>query len=183
MSRTQRILLIVLGLLLVLVIYNYLVFAPAQAEYQSLTRQREERLAERDRLRSIAARREALEAEYTQLQTTLPALEAKLPRQKDVPVLLVQLEQLANSLRVDLQNITVGAIQRGQTQGGQQTGEVGTVPLGLSVSATYQQLINLLAQLQDFPRLVAVNNVVVTPGALPKLSVQLDAATYVLEGR
>jgi len=182
-SRTQRILLIVLGVVLVLVIFNYLVYAPVQAEYQSLVAQREERLRERDRLRNIAVRREALETEYDQLQASIPALEAKLPREKDVPVLLVQLEQLANALRVDLQNISIGTTQRGQAQGGAQTAEVGTVPLGLSITATYRQLIDLLAQLQDFPRLVAVNNLVVSPGTLPRLSVQIDAATYVLEGR
>ena len=180
MTRTQRILLIVLGVLLVLVIFNYLVYAPAQAEYQSLIAQRDERQKERDRLRNIAQRREALETEYDQLQASIPALEAKLPAEKDVPVLLVQLEQLAGSLRVDLSTISIGAIQRGQAQGGAATADVGTIPLGLSVTATYQQLIELLAQLQDFPRLVAVKNMTIGPAELPKLNVQLNAETYVL---
>lgn len=184
MTRTQRIILIVLGIVLILVVFNYLVYAPAQAEYQSLIARRDERQKERDRLRSIAQRQEALESEYDQLQATIPALEAKLPTEKDVPVLLVQLEQLANALRVDLSTISIGAVQRGQAAQGQVAGaQVGTVPLGLSITATYQQLIELLAQLQDFPRLVAVNNLAVTPGTLPKLSVQIEAATYVLEGR
>lgn len=180
MSRTQRVLLIVLGVILVLVVYNYLVYAPAQARYQSLVKERDERMAERDRLRNIARRREALETEFNQLQATIPALEAKLPTDKDVPILLVQLEQLANSLRINLSTISIGAVERGQTQGGQQTAQVGTVPLGLSVAATYRQLIDLLAELHEFPRLVAVKSITIGPGELPKLGVQLNAETYLL---
>ncbi len=192
MTRTTRILLIALGVVLVLVVYYYFAYLPIKATHDRLSAELASRIAERDRLQGIASRREALEREFTDLQNVMAVVEAKLPTEKDVPTLLVQLETLVTSLKVDLTSISPGGLvpagaAKGAPSGGaaqpaapQAARAYSIMPIKLGVTATFKQLVELMAALQDFPRLMAVRTLSVAPGTLPKLTVQMDTETYVL---
>ncbi len=192
MTRNQRILLIGLGVILILLAYNYLIYQPRQATFTRLSAELKSRQAERDRLQGIAARREALEREYTEAQSVVAIVEAKLPAEKDVPTLLVQLETLVTSLKVDLATMSPGPLQAPQAPRGappaggaqpaapQATRVYSTMPIQLGITATFKQLVELMTALQDFPRLLAVKTISVGPSTLPKLNVGLTAETYVL---
>lgn len=185
----QRLLLIAIAALLVLLAFNYLVYQPRQARYRTLTAELVQRQQERDRLRAIVGRTEALEREYSELQAVVAILDAKLPTEKEIPSLLVQLEELVTSMKVDLSVIGPGALQpaQAQTPGGAQAGAqpagasgYGVVPVRLRVTATYPELVELLGALQNFPRLMAVKTISVGPQVLPKLVAELATEVYVL---
>lgn len=179
----QRLILIAIAAVLILLAYNFLVYQPRQARYRTLSAELATRQAERDRLQGIVARTQALEQQFSELQSTIAVVEAKLPEEKEIPELLVLLEQLVTSLNVDLAAIAPAAVQAPPAPpggGAAQPTPYAFIPVRLRVTATYQQLVELMGALQDFPRLMAVKTISVGPGGLPKLSVDMNAETYVL---
>jgi Tfp pilus assembly protein PilO len=204
MSRREQ-LLIVIGLAVVIVLgFYYLVYQPRTAEYGRLVTEKDARQARLDQMQAVAAQTERLERRYGELQAFIATIEAKLPTQKEVPALLVQLERLTTQQKVELQAIRPGALEA-VSAGGQTTRAGGTAPaagaapssgtarpaqarpeyfrfpIGLTFRATYNQYVSVLAALRDFPRLIAVTSVRMTPGSkLPELNVQVDSETYVL---
>ena len=196
MSRREQILIIV-GLAVVVVLgFYYIVYQPRQTEYRALVAEQQELTARHDEMVRVAAQTEQLERRYAELQTFIATIEAKLPTEKEVPALLVQLEQLTTRLRVDLRALRPGALEAvtsaAQPQGAQpgQTGqgqapaqgrpEYFRFPIGMTFTATYDEFVSLMGELRDFPRLIAVMRVTLTPGTLPELGVQADTETYVL---
>jgi Tfp pilus assembly protein PilO len=201
MSRREQLLLIVgLGIVILLGFY-YLIYTPRAAVYRELVAERDARQARLDQMQQVAAQAEQLERRYSELQTLIGTIEAKLPTEKEVPALLVQLERLTTRLNVDLQALRPGALEavaaaQAQTAPAQPaTGRVGgTVPqptaqakpeyyrfpITLQFGATYNEFVSLLGALRDFPRLIAVTRVSMTPSKVPELNVQSDTETYVL---
>lgn len=199
MSRREQILLVVGLAIIVLLGFYYVIYTPRAAEYRQLVEERDARQARLEQMQRIAAQAEQLEKRYADLQTFIATIEAKLPTEKEVPALLVQMERLVTRLRVDLNALRPGALEAvtaaqsqsntgqaaGQTSGqaaGQAQGrpEYFRFPINMTFTATYSEFISLMSELRDFPRLIAVTRVGLTPGTLPNLSVQADTETYVL---
>jgi len=199
MTRRERILLIVVGTLGVLLLFYFYAYAPRQAEYQRLTAQLAEREAQLSRMEATARQITTLRAEFARLQAFIADIEAKLPAQKETPVLLVQLERLTRSLGINLQSIRPGQIEAAspapaQPQPGARpsappapggAAQAGGLtyrrfPITLVVDATYEQMVRLATELNDFPRMIAIRNLSLQPKKMPTLSINLDVETYVL---
>lgn len=191
MSRREQILLIVGLAVVILLGFYYVIYTPRAAEYRELITERDARQARLDQMQRVAAQAEQLESRYAELQTFIATIEAKLPTEKEVPALLVQLERLTTRLKVDLQALRPGALEAvaaAQSQPGttQPSGQAPArpqyfrFPIGMTFTATYSEFVSLMGELRDFPRLIAVTRVGLTPSTLPELSVQADTETYVL---
>ncbi|MDR7400621.1 MAG: type 4a pilus biogenesis protein PilO [Armatimonadota bacterium] len=193
MTRRERILLIVVGTVGVLLLFYYYVYAPKQAEIRRLTDQLAAQTAQRDRMRATAAQITRLQEEYQRLSAFIAQIETRLPAQKETPLLLVQLERLSRSVGVNLQSIrpsqlqpaTVGQVQQQPARaGGQQAPPGGPTylrfPIAMTIQATYDETIRLMAALRDFPRMIAVRSLAIDPRTLPELTLNVEAETYVL---
>ncbi len=202
MSRREQILSLVGVVAVILVGFYYILYQPRKAEYDSLVAQRDARQARVAEMERIAEQTAQLERQYQDLLTFIATLEAKLPTEKEIPALLVQMERQTISLHVDLRSLRPGGLEavtagqaqpqtqpQPQTQGGgtgqqqaaQARPEYYRLPVALSVEATFNEYVSLLRALRNFPRLIAVTRVSMTPGAkLPKLNVTVDTETYVL---
>ncbi len=193
MSRRERILLIVGVVLVFGLVYFYYVYSPKQAEYQQLTETLSDRQAQLERMELTVRQAARLEAEYTELQSFIAAVEAKLPAEKDVPELLVQLERATRAIGIDLLSIKPAALETVQegsapARGGARApapvpvvaGGYSRFPIKLLMTASYSQVLRLMSTLQDFPRLILVKRLTVSPKAVPKLNIDLDVETYVL---
>lgn len=198
MSRREQILLISALLIVMAVGYYLLAYQPLRAANAQLTQDYEIAKKELDRLQAIAKQREQLEQKYAQLQGFIASVEAKLPTMKEVPTLLVQLERLARSLSIKLQGFRPGALEPVAAGTPTPPAAGGTTPAGgtaqapkpapvyyrfpikLSVNANYSQVLQLMSQLRDFPRLIRVKRLGVSPKTLPELNLDVDVDTYVL---
>src|SRR5712692_9586361 len=103
MTRRDRILLLIVGPLGLLLLFYYFMYVPRQAEYQRLSAQLEQQQAKLQQMKETAQQITRLREEFARLQAFITEVEAKLPAQKDVPALLVQLERLAGSLGLELE--------------------------------------------------------------------------------
>ncbi|HEY6101803.1 MAG TPA: type 4a pilus biogenesis protein PilO [bacterium] len=197
MSRREQVLILVGFIIIVLLGFYYLIYTPRMAEYNQLTAERDTRQARLDQMQRVAAQTEQLEARYAELKTFISTIEAKLPTEKEVPALLVQMERLVNGQHVDLQALRPGALEAVAAQGQAAQPAAGTqpaapaqpaqgrpeyyrFPINMQFAATYNEFVSLMAALKDFPRLIAVTRVSMAPVKLPDLSVQTDTETYVL---
>ncbi|TMJ10625.1 MAG: hypothetical protein E6G98_07235 [Bacillati bacterium ANGP1] len=204
MSRRERLILMVLGPLGILLIFYYFIYSPKQAEYQALRAQLEERRTQLERMEATARQLTRLREEYARLQAFIAEVEAKLPAEKEVPSLLVQLERLTRSLGVSLDSIRPSQVQSSQpvpppgaavpppgavsAPGGGAPPAPGAAavpayqrfPITLTVVGTYEQIVKLATELNAFPRMIAIRNLAFGPKKIPELSVNADIETYVL---
>jgi len=194
----------VLGPLGILLIFYYFIYSPKQAEYQALRAQLEERRTQLERMEATARQLTRLREEYARLQAFIAEVEAKLPAEKEVPSLLVQLERLTRSLGVSLDSIRPSQVQSSQpvpppgaavpppgavsAPGGGVPPAPGAAavpayqrfPITLTVVGTYEQIVKLATELNAFPRMIAIRNLAFGPKKIPELSVNADIETYVL---
>jgi len=114
MSRRERLVLMVIGPLGILLVFYYLVYSPKQAEYSRLRAELDDRRMQLERMETTARQLTRLREEYTRLQAFIAEVEAKLPAEKELPSLLVQLERLTRSLGVSLDSIRPSQVQQSQ---------------------------------------------------------------------
>lgn len=192
MRRRERVLLILGSVVIVALIFFYYVYSPKQAEYHRLTEQLADRENQLKGMKATAQRAERLEKEYTELQSFIASVEAKLPTQKEMAALLVQLERLTKSLDINLVAIKPSALEAnggppptppgGQRPPGQPVGPATYLrfPIKLTMVASYAEALQLMRRLHDFPRLMVVRRITVTPKSVPDLTTDLDVETVVL---
>ena len=194
MRRRERVLLILAGVVITGLIFFYYVLSPRQAEYRRLTAQLADQRSQLERMEATARQAERLEKEYAELQSFIASIEAKLPTQKEMAALLVQLERLTKSLQINLLAIRPSPLEAnggpqpappgGQRPPGQPPAQpAGTYlrfPIKLTLVASYAEALKLMRSLHEFPRLMVVRRIAVTPKALPDLATDLDVETVVL---
>lgn len=195
MSRRERILLMLGGVLILAAGFFYYVYSPRQAEYAQLSQQLSDRQAQLERMEATARQATQLEREYASLQEFIASIESKLPTEKEMPELLVRLERLTRSLGVNFQSIRPSPLEQvtGAAQGTPAGGHAQApaqasqgaplyfkLPLKLSFNTNYSGLLRLSAALHDFPRLVIVRRLTVTPKTVPELGVEVDVEAFVL---
>ena len=190
MTRRERVLLIVVGTVGVLLLFYYYGYAPRQAEIRRLQDQLAAQTAQRDRMRATAAQITRLQEEYQRLSAFIAQVETRLPAQKETPVLLVQLERLSRTVGVNLQSIRPSQLQAATAgpppppaRGGQQASPAPAYlrfPIAMTIQATYEETIRLMAAMRDFPRMIAVRSLALDPRTLPELTLNVEAETYVL---
>lgn len=196
MTRRERTLLIAVGTIGVLLLFFFYIYSPRQAEYRRLQATLETQQTQLARMEATARQITRLREEFTRLQAFIADIEAKLPAQKEMPALLVQLERLTRSLAINLLSIRPGQVQAVQAAAvppapGAPPPAPGTLaaapaptylkfPIGITIEATYEEVVRLTRELNDFPRMIAISNIALQPRTIPKLAVTVDVETYVL---
>ncbi len=188
MTRRERIILMVLFPIGALLLFYYFIYSPNRAEHDRLQTQLRLQRAELQRMEDTARQITRLRAEFARLQAFVAELETKLPAEKDMPALLVQLERLARSLGINLDAIRPSTLEGPKPPAGAaaqpsatpQAPTYLTLPVNLSIKGTFEQVIDLAAALSDFPRMIAIRDISLSPGTLPELTWNVNAVTYVL---
>ncbi|HVH31969.1 MAG TPA: type 4a pilus biogenesis protein PilO [bacterium] len=189
MTRRERLILMVIFPLGMLLLFYYFIYSPNRAEHARLQAQLQQQKAEVQRMEDTARQITRLRAEFARLQAFVAELETKLPAEKDLPALLVQLERLARSLAINLEAIRPSPLERpkppaaGAAQPAQPPQPVPTyltLPINLSIRGTFEQVVRLATAMNDFPRMVAIRDIALNPAQLPELGWNINAVTFVL---
>jgi Tfp pilus assembly protein PilO len=183
-----------------------------------LQRQLTEKRDQLSEVQSKLASQSELEEKYKRLQDRLSVLEPTLPDSAYIPTFLHQIENLATSTnnrivlirpkpkppagqgRGPVINNETGEIIEGAPESGEEgrrkAGEEEPIKLPydyvgieLRVEGTYWTLIDFLAELQRFPKMIAVNDVgfepdraMTGPQRSPKLAASMDLTAVVTKG-
>lgn len=189
---------LVVALLAVVVVggFYYLVYRPRTEEARRLEAEHQQLEGERQRLEALVAARPQVERQIEQARARIAELETKLPSSRDIPVLLVQLDEASRQSRAEITLVRPGPLQAPAPQappqrGGQQPAQpeqpqYQTFTVELAAEGDYVALVDFLQRLQNFPRLLVLSDFRMTPlaqegrppGSVLALSVR--ASTYVL---
>lgn len=202
MNRRERLMLMIGIVLLGGIIFKYLIYDPQQAQYQTLVTARDAAATELARDEQIVARADEARQEYDRLRSHIAAVEQKLPDRKEIPSLLIAMEQFTKQVGVAFQSIKPGPLTAvavpgaaqpsgaagqapaGKTPPGQaRTGRVlaySSMPVDISLTGTFAQAVEYMRELKNLPRLVIVNAVSLSPQGAPKLGVTIQAEIYTL---
>ena len=155
--------------------YTY-IYTPRMERIKQLDRDIEitaQKIAEGKR---IAARLEPLKKEYAALREKLTFLEVMLPKEKEIPDFLVMIQDTLTEFNVDFTTFTPQNISWEKDK------IYGNMPISMSLTASYFDLIDYLDRIEHLPRVVDVKSLRLAKSAegLEKLSIGLNMFTYVL---
>jgi len=192
--REQVLVLALVGVLVVAGFY-YLIYRPRTEELRRLEGQLQQLTAERQRLEALVASRPEVERRLQEAEARIAELETKLPSRREIPVLLVQLEDAVRQSRAKLTVVRPGPLQAptpaqppraGQQQAQPEQPQYQSFTVELGAEGDYVAVVDFLQRLQDFPRLMVLSDFRMTPvqqegrppGSVLALSVR--ATTFVL---
>jgi len=123
----------------------------------------------------IAARLEDLKLEYQELTERLVFVEVLLPKEKDIPDFLVLLQETMDEFNIDFSNFS----PQNLTQ--ERDAIYARLPINLTYTANYFEIIKFLDRLENFPRIVDVRDLRLNPtGDEGNVNVTMNMFTYVL---
>jgi len=182
MTSRNVILLGVLGLLVLVVAFYFLLLGPLLENLDQQADARDQRQATLAELQSEVARLEEVRRNSPELQRQLLELNKRIPTQPEVETLVVQIEDIAETAGVTQTQIVRG--DPGPPEGG---GDFTVQPITMSFEGTYEELLEFLRLADDLVRLMAVNNVAyqvaeegttAAPDVEQNLVVEIDAEVY-----
>jgi type IV pilus assembly protein PilO len=182
MSSRNVILLGVLGLVVLVVAFYFLLLGPLLENLDQQADARDQRQATLAELQAEVARLEEVRRNSPELQRQLLELNKRIPTQPEVETLVVQIEDIAQTAGVTQTQIVRG--DPGPPEGG---GDFTVQPITMSFEGTYEELLEFLRLADDLVRLMAVNNVAyqvaeegttAAPDVEQNLVVEIDAEVY-----
>jgi len=126
--------------------------------------------------RRIAARLGPLKIEYAALLKKLEFLEVMLPKEKEIPDLLVMMQDTLTEFNVDFTNFTP------QNISWQKDRIYGNMPISMSLTASYFDLIAYLDRIENLPRIIDVQSLRLGKAGneVDKLNISINMFSYVL---
>lgn len=126
--------------------------------------------------KKIAAQLGSLKEEYAALKEKLEFLEVMLPKEKEIPDLLIMIQDTLTEFDVDFTNFTPQNISWEKDK------IYGKMPLSMSLTASYFDLIACLDRIENLPRIIDVQSLRLskTGKEADKLNISINMFTYVL---
>lgn len=155
--------------------YTY-VYHPRMLKIEQLDRDIEitaQKIAEGKR---IAARLGPLKEEYAALLKKLQFLEVMLPKEKEIPDLLVMIQDTLTEFKVDFTTFTPQNISWEKDM------IYGKMPIAMSLTASYFDLIAYLDRIENLPRIIDVQSLNLSKAGseADKLNISINMFVYVL---
>jgi len=124
----------------------------------------------------IAARLGPLKEEYAELLEKLKFLEVLLPKEKEIPDLLVMIQDTLTEFNVDFTTFTPQNISWEKDR------IYGKMPIAMSLTASYFDLIAYLDRIENLPRIIDVKSLRLSKAGneADKLNISINMFSYVL---
>jgi len=165
---------------IILVVFAYVnytyVYQPRMQKIEQLDKDiaiTAEKIAEGKR---IAAKLDALKVEYKALLEKLEFLEVMLPQEKEIPDLLIMIQDTLTEFNVDFTNFTPRNIAWEKDM------IYGKLPITMSLTANYFDLIAYLDRIENLPRIIDVKELKLSKAGneVEELNISINMFAYVL---
>jgi len=164
----------------VLIVFAYLsytyVFQPRMQKIEQLDRDIEITANKIIEGKRIAAKLGALKVEYKALLEKLEFLEVMLPKEKEIPDLLIMIQDTLTEFNVDFSTFTPQNISWEKDR------IYGKLPINMSLTADYFDLIAYLDRIENLPRIIDVKELKLNKAGdeVEKLNISINMFAYVL---
>ena len=174
-KRTKIVIFIIFLIVFAYLNYTY-IYSPKNSKIEGLDREisnLNNKIAEGKR---IAARLSELRREYQGLIDKMEFMEVLLPKEKDIPDFLVLLQETMDEFKIDFTNFSPQNIAQDRDA------LYARLPINMSYTANYLEVIKFLDRLENFPRIVDIRNLNINPvGDEPgNVNITMTMFTYVL---
>jgi len=156
MSRNDRNVLIlgILGIVIIVVAFYFLLLSPLLGRLDEQSQAREDKQAQLEQVQQEVAELEEVKSNSPEIERQLLELSKRVPTQPQIPTLVVQIEEIADSsgvtqLSIDPEPPTAPA-------GG---GDYQVVPVTMTFDGTYDEMQDFLLRTRNLARLVTVTGV------------------------
>jgi len=155
--------------------YSY-IYQPRMQKIEQLDRDIEITTKKIVEGKMIAARLGPLKEEYKKLLERLEFLEVILPREKEIPDLLVMIQDTLNEFDVDFSSFNP------QNVAWEKDRIYGKLPMAMNLTADYFDLIEFLDRIENLPRLIDVKTLRLSKAGkeAEKLNISINMFAYVL---
>jgi len=163
-----------------LIVFTYLnyayIYSPKNTRIEGLDREIISLNSKITEGKRIAARLAELRREYQGLIEKMEFMEVLLPKEKDIPDFLVVLQETMDEFKIDFTNFSPQNITQ------EKDALYARLPINMTYTANYFEVIKFLDRLENFPRIVDVRNLNINPvGDDPEnVNVTMTMFTYVL---
>ncbi|MDP2306856.1 MAG: type 4a pilus biogenesis protein PilO [Pseudomonadota bacterium] len=174
LPRSQRLLLVGLGYLLICVVFFFSLISPTMAEIDSANDAQAQLTAKRNQVRTRADNRASFEAELEGLAAQLKQALKELPNDREIPVLLSEIDGHARKSGLDVRRF-------------QPLPEVlheyfADVPVQLVMEGSFHEIGIFFDRVRKMSRIVSVQNIEMSDpvelGSETTLKVSAQAVTY-----
>lgn len=174
-KRAKLVIFLIFLVAFIFVNYNY-IYLPKNAKIKELDRKivnLQNRIIEG---RRIAARLDVLRKEYQELIAKMDFMEVLLPKEKEIPEFLVLLQETMDEFNIDFTNFSPQNIVQ------EKDAIYARLPINMTFTANYFEVIRFLDRLENFPRIVDVRDLKLNPTGdkAEKVNVSMTMFTYVL---
>jgi len=155
--------------------YTY-VYQPRMQKIEQLDRDIEITAKKIFEGKKIAARLGLLKEEYKALLEKLEFLEVMLPKEKEIPDLLVMIQDTLTEFNVDFSTFTPQNISWEKDR------IYGKMPMTMNLTASYFDLIEYLDRIENLPRIIDVKTLRLSKAGkeAEKLNISINMFAYVL---
>jgi Tfp pilus assembly protein PilO len=171
--NSRKIDLISAGIIIILLVFGYFAFLKDGWAKLVVLKEQEAVLSENvHSTGDIALELERIAKEIDYIQKNLEAFDRQLPEEKRIYDLLVEIDNLAQRNRVQLEGITPGKLEKGTLYS--------RVPITISANSGFRDFYTFLFQLENIPRITMTSGLRVT--SLPKgnrCNIEMDLAVFV----
>jgi type IV pilus assembly protein PilO len=156
MNRNDRNILIlgILGIVIIVIGFYFLLLSPLLQNLDEQAQAREDKQAQLEQLQQEVNELEEVRRNSPEIQRQLLELSKRVPTQPQIPTLVVQVEEIADTSGVT--QLTVEPGDAGAPAGG---GDYQVVPVTMLFNGTYDQMQDFLLRTRNLSRLVTVTGV------------------------
>lgn len=147
----------VVALLCIIVVYFYFILRPTLKRLFDLMPRVQERRLEINTVKNDLLYEDNFKKRLQTLHQTMDKYEKRLSREKELPLLLENLSEIAKSSRVKILSIT--PIDRGPPGKGEEERVYQEVPIAISAQSSYHELGTFINRLENAQRYMQVSNV------------------------
>ena len=154
MTNRNIILLGLLGIVLLIVIYYFLLLSPLLQRLDEQAQARETKQTQLEQVQQQVNELEQVRRDSPDIERQLLELSKRIPAQPQIPTFVVQVQEIAGASGVT--QLTVDPEPSTSPEGG---GDYRTVPVTMQFKATYDEMQDFLLRTRNLARLVTVTKV------------------------
>ncbi len=155
-----------------LLVFLYFLLHPLLFELDRISKERENLTQQVMRLQRRVASLRATEKRLEELRSTVEAIEERLPQEKEMPQLLLAVEDAAFLSDSEVESLTPQALKNEK--------DYTEVPLKIKLHSSYRGTLLFLNALRRIPRLIQLEEINFTPASRGGFDVELTLKTYIL---
>jgi len=163
-----------LGLVVIVILYYFLLLSPLLNRLDEQAQAREEKQNQLAQVQQDVAELEEIRKKSPEIQRQILELSKRIPAQPQVPTFVVQVQEIADASGVT--QLTVDPESSTSPEGG---GDYRVVPVTMQFKATYDEMQDFLLRTRNLTRLVTVTNITYCRSQADTVGTAGDAETSI----